>query len=417
MSHHVLETTVDIFSSWPQLAQLRISTAGGRMVAQRPLETILLNSKSLHLETIELDNIIFWDYYTIHRLVDMNQNTLRNLSVTRCYYYLNGIERELSKSPLLESLQLRHCYPLELDEDEDVTELEALQSILEKHPRIKHLSLGEWTKLESSTMTLFSRACPSLVSLELVECDIGSEGVRQFLIHCPHLRKLRIDLLNSPNVMELFLGEPWKCQQLEEIWIEEIVNDNKRQINSYHYCGMLDEDRRQCLVYDDDSEHAKLIAFEYIISQKLFESLDENEKKYWHSHKYEIESGLLVQTAKRTDSGSTEFSEISSLQKLIDTYGKTIQLWPVDKQGKCSSKVPTGPPQILVSFTADSQVDPDLLRQRDEIMGIKTEDKKNERKGRVQGAPVDKDADQWISKGKPWQVYDNGNNGAVETRQ
>ncbi|KAG0297856.1 hypothetical protein BGZ96_004507 [Linnemannia gamsii] len=192
-------------------------------------------------------------------------------------------------------------------------------------------------------------------------------------------------------------------------------NDMKRQVISYHYCSMLDEDRRQCLVYDSNCEHAKLIAVEYIISQKLFESLDENEKKFWHSHKYECESGMLVQVAKSmVPEMVVGAAEIPALQNLCNTYGKTIQLWPVDDQGTCSSKVPCGPPQILASFTADDQVRPEMLEKRDKAMGIETEKKRQERQGHVQGNPPAEGADQWFVKGKAWQIYDQGDRGVVE---
>ncbi|KAG0273891.1 hypothetical protein BGZ95_010318 [Linnemannia exigua] len=195
-------------------------------------------------------------------------------------------------------------------------------------------------------------------------------------------------------------------------------NDNKRQIISYHYCSVLDEDRRQCLVYDSNSQNAKLIAVEYIISQKLFETLDDNEKKYWHSHKYECESGLLVQTSKAlVPEMVAKNAEIPSLQTLVNTYGKTTQLWPVDDNGCCSSQIPAGPPQILVAFTADGQVNQEMLRRRDEAMKISTVEKRKEREGRVQGNRVVEGADQWITRGKAWQVYDHGDRGIVEARQ
>ena len=34
---------------------------------------------------------------------------------------------------------------------------------------------------------------------------------------------------------------------------------------------------------------------EYIISRRLYEGLPEDEKKYWHSHVYEVRGGGRVQ--------------------------------------------------------------------------------------------------------------------------
>jgi len=36
-----------------------------------------------------------------------------------------------------------------------------------------------------------------------------------------------------------------------------------------------------------------MVGIEYVITEKLFEGLPADEKKYWHSHKHEVESGML----------------------------------------------------------------------------------------------------------------------------
>lgn len=70
------------------------------------------------------------------------------------------------------------------------------------------------------------------------------------------------------------------------------------QVEAHHYCSHLSEDVRQCVIYDSDASDARLIGVEYIISRRLFDSLPEEEKKYWHSHTYEVRwSGESVQGA------------------------------------------------------------------------------------------------------------------------
>ncbi|KAG1471837.1 hypothetical protein G6F56_001901 [Rhizopus delemar] len=185
--------------------------------------------------------------------------------------------------------------------------------------------------------------------------------------------------------------------------IHPYSNDTSRQVISYHYCHMIDEDRRQCLVYDSDSSDAKLIAIEYIISEALFTSLPDKEKKFWHSHKYEVESGLLCMTGKSmVPDAVISTAEKPSLEILVNTYGKTWQLWPVDNEGNCSSKVPYGPPQLLMSFTADGQVKPEMIERRDKQMGISTEKKRKERED-IKGNPVAHGADHW-EKGDAFQI-------------
>ncbi|KAI8084002.1 uncharacterized protein B0P05DRAFT_535810 [Gilbertella persicaria] len=194
------------------------------------------------------------------------------------------------------------------------------------------------------------------------------------------------------NVCESFCG------------IHPYCDDLKRQIVSYHYCAMIDDERRQCLIYDDDGPNAKLIAVEYIISENLFKSLPEEEKKYWHSHKYEVESGMLVMTAKpMVPDVLVSAAEKEQLQIVANCYGKTWQLWPVDKDNKCSSKIPYGPPQLLMAFTKDNQVDPKLIKERDEHLGISTEQKRKEREGVIVGNPPLPGADHWEHT-KPFQI-------------
>jgi hypothetical protein len=42
---------------------------------------------------------------------------------------------------------------------------------------------------------------------------------------------------------------------------------------SHHYCSHLNEDVRQCVIYDSDEPGARLIGVEYIISASLFQTL------------------------------------------------------------------------------------------------------------------------------------------------
>lgn len=60
------------------------------------------------------------------------------------------------------------------------------------------------------------------------------------------------------------------------------------QVEAHHYCSHLTEDMRQCVIYDSDKKGDRLIGIEYIISPEIFSTLPEEEKKYWHSHQYEV---------------------------------------------------------------------------------------------------------------------------------
>lgn len=55
-----------------------------------------------------------------------------------------------------------------------------------------------------------------------------------------------------------------------------------RQLIAHHYCSHINQDVRQCVIYDSDRPDARLIGIEYIISEELFNQLSTEEKKLWH---------------------------------------------------------------------------------------------------------------------------------------
>jgi hypothetical protein len=44
----------------------------------------------------------------------------------------------------------------------------------------------------------------------------------------------------------------------------------------------------QCVIYDSDELNARIIGIEYIVPESVFKTFDVQEKRYWHSHKYEV---------------------------------------------------------------------------------------------------------------------------------
>ena len=145
--------------------------------------------------------------------------------------------------------------------------------------------------------------------------------------------------------------------------------DINRQVIAQHYCSHVSRDVRQCVIYDSDKKHARLVGIEYIISSKLFKELPAEEKKLWHSHVYEVKSGQL--TAPRIP----EAAEMELMKGFVGTYGKTWYTWQVDR----GDKVPLGIPQLMMAFIADGQVNPELLADRDKEYGISSEEKKRSR--------------------------------------
>jgi hypothetical protein len=179
--------------------------------------------------------------------------------------------------------------------------------------------------------------------------------------------------------------------------------DQQRALRVEHYCSHLNADVFQCIIYDSTAPNARLIGVEYIISEALFLGLPAEEKKLWHSHRYEVMSGLLLAPGLPRD------AEAGLMKELVNTYGKTWHLWQVDR----GDQLPLGLPQLMMGFTADGQVDPALVAARDRELQVDTS---QVRAGRADlpVRPIAAGADGW-QEGPAYQIGADGQ-GSVEGR-
>src|SRR5437868_6882781 len=92
------------------------------------------------------------------------------------------------------------------------------------------------------------------------------------------------------------------------------------QMEAHHYCHQINEDFAQCALFDGNTKDANLNGIEYIISERLFNTLPEQEKKYWHPHNGEILSGQLVAP------GIPELADKALMKEKMNRYGKTCHL-------------------------------------------------------------------------------------------
>jgi hypothetical protein len=146
-------------------------------------------------------------------------------------------------------------------------------------------------------------------------------------------------------------------------------DDPSHQMEAHHYCNQVNEDFAQCVLFDGNTKQANMNGVEYIISEKLYQGLPADERKYWHPHNYEILSGQLV------GPGLPDAAEKAFMKKKLNSYGKTFHFWMTDS----GDKLPMGDPKLAWSFTADGQIRRELLEQRDRRMGINTAMKRSER--------------------------------------
>jgi hypothetical protein len=147
------------------------------------------------------------------------------------------------------------------------------------------------------------------------------------------------------------------------------ANDMGRQVEANHFCTHLNEDFHQCVIYDSDQKDAKLLGIEYIVSERVFVRLPDDEKKLWHSHNYEVKSGELV--APRIPGAA----EHSFMEALVTTYGKTWHCWQIDRD----HDFPMGIPQLMMGFTHDGQANQQMVQARDQRFGISSAQEKKDR--------------------------------------
>jgi len=172
-------------------------------------------------------------------------------------------------------------------------------------------------------------------------------------------------------------------------------NGNLRgQMEAHHYCGVINEEVIQCVIYDGNVAQAKIMGVEYIVSGRLFKDLPAREKPLWHSHVHEVKSGQLIAP------GLPEVAEKELMKKLIGTYGKTWHTWHTDLH----KSLPLGVPQLMMGFTADGQADATMVAQRDQRFGITSEDKQRQRAD-IPTPAIDPGADAW-QKGQSVQLRD-----------
>lgn len=133
-----------------------------------------------------------------------------------------------------------------------------------------------------------------------------------------------------------------------------------------------------------------------MVSERLFRDLPEQERKLWHSHVFEVKSGMLIMPKPATIPEAVwQVAETTEMEDVVTWYGKVYHLWQTDR----GDKVPLGEPQLMTSFTHESQFPlfGDKIKDRDERFGAGYQRKQDARKD-IPVPEVHVDADQaWKS--------------------
>ncbi|XP_054790037.1 oil body-associated protein 2B-like [Prosopis cineraria] len=173
-------------------------------------------------------------------------------------------------------------------------------------------------------------------------------------------------------------------------------HDMSRQIETHHFCSRLSQDFVQCAVYSSNDRKARLVGVEYIVPANTFETFPPEEQRLWHSHAYEIKSGIWVNPRV------PEMIAKPELENFAKTYGKFWCTWQIDR----GDKLPMGAPALMMSPQAVSPgiVRPELVHERDAKYGISSESLQSSRMEIEEPEMISPIADYWKQHGKGFAI-------------
>ena len=156
------------------------------------------------------------------------------------------------------------------------------------------------------------------------------------------------------------------------------------QVEEQHFCAKLSDEVAQCVLFDGTGESAHLTGVEYLVSRRMLDSFQPEEQKLWHSHLYAVRSGQTM-APSLPDAVERDF-----MKQFAGTYGKVWHTWNSQK----GEQLPTGPPQLMMSFTADGQIKPELLQFRDERLQLSSASKRKAREN-IPEVSLSPNVDSW----------------------
>lgn len=132
-----------------------------------------------------------------------------------------------------------------------------------------------------------------------------------------------------------------------------------------------------------------------MVTPKLYNTLPQEERMLWHSHVYEVKSGMLIMPKPGlVPEDAWEIAENEEMAEVITLYGKAYHLWQTDRDS-----LPLGEPKLMTSYTANGQFDFErMVGDRDRRFGTSSERKKEQRRN-IKIPEIHSDADRaWNQK-------------------
>ncbi|KAL9109306.1 MAG: hypothetical protein Q9227_006061 [Pyrenula ochraceoflavens] len=197
---------------------------------------------------------------------------------------------------------------------------------------------------------------------------------------------------SAPNPEFLPLHNICEFLTAVHIYTEEARQGKTRSVPATHYCSHVSKDLRQCLIYDSAKKDARLIGVEYMVPRHVYETFDPEEQKLWHSHEYEVSSGMLICPKPSSfEPDEWEKAELEAMKEIMGLYGKTWHFWQVDR----GDKYPFGMPTLMGSMTEPHQGSLDeLMAERNAEYGVHHSDKAKRREG-IEKPGIHVNGDSW----------------------
>jgi hypothetical protein len=196
------------------------------------------------------------------------------------------------------------------------------------------------------------------------------------------------------NAFHTYADEPGRFVETNHYCSHLTSGMYRRSLNRGRDClaAYAITDVRQCILYDGPGPDAKLIGIEYMVTPKIYASLPDEERKLWHSHVYEVKSGMLIMPGPGGPGlqQAWEAAEVEEMKEVVHLYGKVYHLWQTDR----GDELPLGEPRLMTSFTADGQFDFEkAVGERDARFATDWRQKRAMREG-IETPSVHADADQ-----------------------
>ena len=177
------------------------------------------------------------------------------------------------------------------------------------------------------------------------------------------------------------------------------------QYIAYHYCHFVSADFLQCALYNGRSANSRFIGIEYFITQAIFNTLPELERNLWHSHPFEVQTGLLFAPELSPE------EDLEVAQWLMGTFGKVTDTWHYYED------FPLGPPTLGLALGLVSQVNWTLAAEMDQIFNLTTYQQRQQQRAGLVAPPRTPGADNYLFSGfaANYDIYSFPiqNNGAI----